>query len=419
MINRLKYILFFVFSIIYSQTSSLSFYGQGDFFDNYSASSIGQGSSKYFGQNDNGFSLSSPSTYYKNDFSLLSMSLKFSNNFFTNKQELFNNNFQLLFFSMPLSKSKSFSFGMKPLYRSNLKVYEEEYTYISANEISPLVGINLGSSIQGPMRYISNFDLSGGISEAFITLSSKLGQNSSIGLSVSKLFGTSKYKYSVDLYSLSYTSEEELIETAFSENNFVINTQKYSSSRYMLELRTKINNIDFVLDYGLSSPLKIDLKEEVHFSNTIFDETTYEDLGEMKSSGFGVQFNMNNNLSVNSEYRYISSFKPHEFLNIFSFQNPDIKFLGLGMNYKNYSKNNFYDYLDIRLGVYSNDYYYDNFKAIDTGFTIGLGINYLDKRNSFDFAFKIGTRKSDYLNFNNEDYYNFYFTIKTSENWFN
>ena len=133
----------------------------------------------------------------------------------------------------------------------------------------------------------------------------------------------------------------------------------------------------------------------------------------------GVQFNMNNNLSVNSEYRYISSFKPHEFLNIFSFQNPDIKFLGLGMNYKNYSKNNFYDYLDIRLGVYSNDYYYDNFKAIDTGFTIGLGINYLDKRNSFDFAFKIGTRKSDYLNFNNEDYYNFYFTIKTSENWFN
>ena len=419
MINKYKYILFFIFSMMFSQTSSLSFYGQGDFFGTYSASSIAQGNSKYFGQNDNGFSLSSPSTYYKNNFSLLSMSLKFSNNFFTNNEELFNNNFQLLFFSVPISESKSFSFGMKPLYRSDLKVFEEDYTYISANEISPLVGLNYGSSIQGPMRYISNFDLNGGISEAFISFSSQLGQNSSIGLSVSKLFGTSKYKYSVDLYSLSYTSEEELVETAFSENNFVTNTQKYSASRYVLELRTKIDNIDLVLDYGLSNPLKIDLKEEVHFSNTIFDETTYEDLGKLESSGFGVQFNMSNNLSINSEYRYVSSFKPHEFLNIFSFQNPDIESVGLGMNYKNYSKNNIYDYLDIRLGVYSDNYYYDDFRAIDSGFTIGLGINYLDKRNSFDFAFKIGSRKSDHLDFNDENYYNFYFTVKTSDNWFN
>ena len=68
---RYKYILFFSFSILFSQSSSFSFYGQGELFNTYNASSIAQGYSKYFGQNDKGFSLSSPSTYYKNDFSLL------------------------------------------------------------------------------------------------------------------------------------------------------------------------------------------------------------------------------------------------------------------------------------------------------------------------------------------------------------
>ena len=36
-----------------------------------------------------------------------------------------------------------------------------------------------------------------------------------------------------------------------------------------------------------------------------------------------------------------------------------------------------------------------------------------------NFAFKIGARKSEYLNFNDEKYYNFYFTIISSDNWFN
>ena len=71
------------------------------------------------------------------------------------------------------------------------------------------------------------------------------------------------------------------------------------------------------------------------------------------------------------------------------------------------------------MGTYIVDYIYEDFKVADNGFTIGLGVNYLNEKNSVNFAFKIGTRKSNSLYFNNERYYNFYFTISSSENWFN
>ena len=415
---RLIKILFFSISILFSQSSSLSFYGQGELFDTYNASAIAQGNSKYFGQNNNGFSLSSPSTYHNNDFSLLSFSLNFSNNVLLNKDKIFKNNFQLLFFSIPLSLTKSISFGLKPLYRSELEIYDENYTYIGADIISPLVNINSGIN-QGPMSYISSFDLDGGISELFIAFSTKVGKKSSLGISLSKLFGTSKYRYSVDLYSLSYTSEFDLVETAFSENNFVMNSQKYSSSRYMLEFRSSFKKLDFVFDYSLSNALKVHLKEEVHFSSTIFEESTYPNLGRMESNGLGFKYNIREDFSFNSEYRKLKSFKAHEFLNIFSYQNPDVESIGCGFNYKIYNKSDYHDSMNLRLGVFRNDYTYNIFNVLDNGFTIGLGINYLEERNSFDFAFKFGTRKSDYLDFNNEKYYNFYFTIVSSENWFN
>ena len=78
-----------------------------------------------------------------------------------------------------------------------------------------------------------------------------------------------------------------------------------------------------------------------------------------------------------------------------------------------------YDVLNIKLGRYSDILSYHNFDVYDRGFTIGFGIEYLEKKNSMNFAFKIGTRKSEYLNFNNEKYFNFYFTIVSSDRWFN
>ena len=51
MIKNKFYIILFSFSIVLSQTSTLSFYGQGEYLNSYNASSIALGNSKYFGEN--------------------------------------------------------------------------------------------------------------------------------------------------------------------------------------------------------------------------------------------------------------------------------------------------------------------------------------------------------------------------------
>ena len=419
MIKIKFYIILFTFSLAFSQTSSVSFYGQGEYLNSFNASSIGLGNSKFFGENSSGFSVSSPSTYFKSSDLLISTSLKISKNKISNIEEMMKNNFELFFVSFPISSSKSFSFGLKPIYRSDIKIIENNYTYIGADELSPLINNSNTLDLQGPMRYISNFDFNGGLSELFIVYSSELNDKMSLGISYSKMFGVSKYKYSVDLYSLSYSNTGELLETSFSENNYVINTQEYSSSRYLLELRYQFEKMNFILDYSISEPLKVKLNEQVQFTNSIFDNLTFNNLGKMEKYGIGLSYISSNKLIINSEFRFLDSFKPYDFLSIFSFKNPDIKSMSFGADFKISSNSDLYDNLNLRFGLYSDLLSYHNFDVYDRGFTLGLGLEYLEKKNSINFAFKIGTRKSEYLNFNDEKYFNFYFTIINSDKWFN
>ena len=56
---------------------------------------------------------------------MLSISLKFSNNLFAENEEISKNNFQLFFFNIPIKDDKSISFGMKPLYRSDVNIMDD------------------------------------------------------------------------------------------------------------------------------------------------------------------------------------------------------------------------------------------------------------------------------------------------------
>ena len=419
MIKNIFYIILFSFSMLFSQTSSMSFYGQGEYLNSFNASSIALGNSKYFGENSLGFSVSSPSTYYKSSDLILATSLKISENKISNVEKMMKNNFELFFISIPIDRFNSISFGMKPIYRSDIKLTENDFTYISAEDLSPLINNTNPLGLQGPMKYISSFDFNGGLSELFLVYSAEIDDEISVGISYSKIFGTSKYKYSVDLYSLSYSNTGELLETSFSENNYVINTQEYSSSRYLFELRYQLKNMNLVLDYSTSESLKIRLNEQVQFTNSIFDQNTYSDLGKMENYGLGLNYIFSNKLTINSEFRYLDSFKPLDFLSIFSYKNPDIMSFGFGANYTLDTGSDIYNDLSVSFGLYNDILSYQNFDVYDRGFTFGFGIEYLEKKNSMNFAFKIGTRKSDYLNFNDEKYFNFYFTIISSDKWFN
>ena len=52
----------------------------------------------------------------------------------------------------------------------------------------------------------------------------------------------------------------------------------------------------------------------------------------------------------------------------------------------------------------------------DSGFTIGMGIEYANNNNLMDFSFKFGKRDSEYIS--KENYFNFTFSMTSSENWF-
>ena len=92
-----------------------------------------------------------------------------------------------------------------------------------------------------------------------------------------------------------------------------------------------------------------------------FDESKdNSNQSKMTSYGFGLNYNYRQHLSFNAEVYELKSFKPYDYLNIFSFQNPNIKSKGLGLNYILNDKNDYYDSLNLRMGTYIVDYIYGN-----------------------------------------------------------
>ena len=72
----MKLIIHIIFiSIVFSQTSTLSMYGFGEYINSFDASSVALGDSKYFGDYNNRISFSSPSSYWRSSLANLMMSV--------------------------------------------------------------------------------------------------------------------------------------------------------------------------------------------------------------------------------------------------------------------------------------------------------------------------------------------------------
>ena len=419
--KKMIYILIINFSFIFCQTSSLSLYGKGEFLNNYDAASVSLGESKYFAVNSKGYSLSSISSHWKTENTFILMSLKFSNNDIDNVGDLIKNNFNSFVATFPINKTNAFSFGMNPLFRSDIQINEDEYEYIPSDMLFLLEGYP-----QNPLSYKSNYSFSGGPSEAFLSYSSKVDvssnflnkyiDNLSFGLRLSKIFGTSKYEYVLDIYNVLY-NEAGIYYTPYSTNNFIYNKHRYSSSRYLVEFKTSKNDFEFAYSYGKSTPMQIELTEYFHVLGTPYSQL-YKNQGSMSQNGFGFKYKINDDLYLITESHYFNSFKALEFLNIFSQENPNINSLNFGLNYlyKNPKITSRWNYLNIRIGFLDKSYKYSSFEVQDKAFTIGFGVEYLENRNTIDFGFKFGSRTSKYIH--DENYFNFYLTFLTGEKWF-
>jgi len=403
----MKYIYSFIlFSFLFSQTSTLSLTGFGEYINTHDASSVGIGDSKYFNGYSDRINFSSCSSYWKSSFSNLIMSIDV-HNYSLESDNLVSNNFKMLSFSFPVGNNKAVSLGMNPLLRSNITVSELDYVFIPAQN----------SPTGNPLAYNTDYSFKGGVSEFFVLYSSKLTEKVSFGFKWSKLFGSSEYKYLLNLYNVSFDSSEN-ISYDFNNIESFINNQTYSSDKYNIEFRCDFKKYEFILGYSQSNPLNInftpyfDTLGNLNTENYYINDNLYE-------RDFGLKYKLNENFGFIYENHFYNSFNSYDFLNILNNSVNNIKSNHLGIYSIDYKKpNSKINRSILRLGVYQKVYDLNSYKIQDSGLTLGLGINYFNTKNFIDISFKFGNKNFTNNIYNDENYYQIILSIVSGEKWF-
>ena len=402
----MKKILIYIilnYSLLFSQTSSLSMYGYGEYINTYDASSISMGDSKYFNGFSNRISFSSPSSYWKSSLSNLMMSIYFNNASFAN-ENLIENNFKIISFSFPLKDNNVIALGMNPLLRTDINIEESEYSFIGSNE----------SPTGNTMAYNSDYSFSGGMSEFFILYSSKISEKLSFGFRWSKIFGNSKHKYFLNLYDVSFDQDENIQYYLNTTESFIDNN-RYSSNKYLFELRYSFLKIETVFTYAKSKPLNIEITPYYDTLGYLEPESYYAN-DKLFERGFGINYNLNDVTGIIFEHHSLNSYNSYDFLNIFNQDSPDIYSNHLGAYF--YNGNDMNSNAIFRIGVFNKTYELEQNTLNDSGVTFGFGYNYFNNNNFIDIAFKIGQRSTDYVSFDDEKYYKVVLSLISGEKWF-
>ncbi len=398
----MKIVLYIITSccIVFCQTSSLSIFGMGEYIDSYDASSMSMGDSKYFNGTSDYISFSSPSSYWKSALSNLMMSVNYSNTSFAGGfDNTAENNFRMISFTFPVKKNHVMAIGMNPLFRTDLVIEEQDYSFISANN----------SPTGEPLAYNTDYEFSGGMSEFFIIYSAKVSDNLSLGLRCSKIFGNSNHEYSLNLYDVSYDINE-FIQYNIRDTEFFIDKNRYSSNKYLFELRYSIAKFESVFTYSKSSMLK--LKVTPYYDTLGFLESqSYYTSNKLFDKGLGIKYNLSNNSGISFEHHIVNPYNFYEFLNIFNENTPNIKSNHIGVYF---SENN----NTFKFGLFNKFYDFDNKRITDNGLTLGMRFEYFENKNSADIAIMIGERSNVYGSIGKESYFKIMLTIVSGEEWF-
>ena len=239
----------------------------------------------------------------------------------------------------------------------------------------------------------------------------------SFGFKWSKLFGSSEYKYLLNLYNVSFDSSEN-ISYDFNNMESFINNQTYSSDKYNIEFRCDFKKYEFILGYSQSNPLNInftpyfDTLGNLNTENYYINDNLYE-------RDFGLKYKLNENFGFIYENHFYNSFNSYDFLNILNNSVNNIKSNHLGIYSIDYKKpNSKINKSILRLGVYQKVYNLNSYEIQDSGLTLGLGINYFNTKNFIDISFKFGNKNFTNNIYNDENYYQIILSIVSGEKWF-
>lgn len=403
----MKHIFLYIsFTFLFSQTSTTSLNGFGEYINTFDASSIAIGDSKFFNGYSDRVNFSSPSSIWKSPFSNLIMSVDV-HNYSLDSDNLVSNNFKMLSFSFPVGTNKAVSLGMNPLLRSNLTISELDYVFIPSQN----------SPTGQPLAYNTDYSFKGGISEFFLLYSSKLTNKISFGFKWSKLFGSSEYKYFLNLYDVSFDNDEN-ITYDFNNIESFINNHKYSSDKYNLEFRYNLEKYEFVLSYSYCKPLNISFTPYFDTLGSLNTEDYYVD-SKLYERDFGIKYELTANMGFVYENHYYNSFNSYDFLNILNTNISSIKSNHLGAYFiDNKKPNSKINKSIFRMGIYQKKYNSIDYSILDKGITLGFGLNYFNTKNFLDLSFKFGNKNFTNNIYKDENYYQIVLSIVSGEKWF-
>ena len=382
------------------------------------ANSIGIGNSRLFTSNSNGFTLSSPSTYYRNTQANLSMSMSFNKVTSKKIDELLSNNFHHLSFGFPITDNQYFMLSMNPKFRNNI-ILRENFNFIGADS-SNFDFDNDGED--DPLKYRNIYNFSGGVSEISSSISNKINDEISLGFKIGKLFGTSTMEDSLYMYAVDVDIDGNLINPSISPSNQVrFNRYNYSSLTYALDVRFDIFKKNILAFYFEgSSDLSIDLQSfhKLYGVLTLEYEKLYKVKG-YRDYGIGFQSNIYNNFGYTLELQKYDAFNSLENINMLN--NSDLDMIsynaGIFIVYNDIS-NASINSINLNLGFYDKLFEIDN-KSIgnDLAFTFSMGVEYLND-NSFTMSLESGKRHSKFDEFKDEKYYKLTLSFISNNMWF-
>ena len=405
----INFIYFIVLNFLIAQSSSLALYGLGEMVNSSDAGGISLGESRFFSNND--FIPSNSSTHYKSNQACLAASMNFTNLSSSYINKLQSNNFNNIHFGFPISKNQYFMLGMKPIFRSVMKISENEFTSLG----SDISNIDTdGDGISDPVKFKSSYDFEGGISEISASLSSKISKNLSIGLKVGKLFGTITRKDTINFYTINFDINGQELSSNWFGGEPRQNKFNCSAYTYNIDGRYTFNSKNILaFHYGGSNDLSI--KTDFDNFNPI-----YYSLSGFRESGIGFKSFIYDDFGYIFELNKNDSFGKDIDINLINKPFLDFSSTNFGIFYKDSNiANNGINYLNYSLGFYNKIYSYkqNDLYINDIGFSFGVGIDYLNN-NTLNISFQSGFRLSEFNEFEDEQYFKLTFSIISNNNWF-
>ena len=116
----------------------------------------------------------------------------------------------------------------------------------------------------------------------------------------------------MNLYDVSFDQDENIQYYLNTTESFIDNN-RYSSNKYLFELRYSFLKIETVFTYAKSKPLNIEITPYYDTLGYLEPESYYAN-DKLFERGFGINYNLNDVTGIIFEHHSLNSYNSYDFL---------------------------------------------------------------------------------------------------------